>query len=153
MIFPFRWLAVGAGQLAVWHRPKFRAIPYLKEAGCSHVVTLLSEKEGGQEIGKIVRSSGMEWIWLPLSGGLPPEGSAKSMLLAALSPLSEILDRGGSMLIHCSAGIHRSGMLTYALLRRRGFSELEALNMISQMRQVTATGLERVHIEWGNSLL
>ncbi|MFZ1599577.1 MAG: hypothetical protein WAW26_27315, partial [Anaerolineae bacterium] len=50
----------------------------------------------------------------------------------------------------CAAGIHRTGMVAYALLRWRGFDEPAALALITQMRTHTGVGVQRKQIDWGN---
>ncbi|MDQ2974751.1 MAG: tyrosine-protein phosphatase [Acidobacteriota bacterium] len=148
-----RWIPVGAGWLAIWHRPGLKALPLLQETGCEHVLTLLSEREGAHEIGDGVRKAGMEWTWLPLPNARWSEGKKKDLILSAIPDLSEVLDRGAHLLIHCSAGIHRTGVVTYILLRRRGHDEQEALSLIARMRPHTREGLRREDIEWGNEVI
>jgi protein tyrosine/serine phosphatase len=42
------------------------------------------------------------------------------------------------MIIHCSAGLHRTGTITYLLLRLCHFSIDQALLIISRTRAITA---------------
>ena len=147
--FDFRWAAVPPGRLALWHRPKLRAIRYLARAGCDRIVTLLSEGEGAQEIGRAVAEAGLAWSWIPLAGGRPPEGKADRRVREELQLLLGRFDAGESLLIHCSAGMHRTGMIGYALLRRRGFSGPEALGLIEALRPATRDGLTPARLAWG----
>ena len=147
------WIPVGAGCLAIWHRPSLKALPLLKEAGCEHILTLLSEKEGALEIGDAVRQAGMKWTGLPLPNARWSEGKKKDLILSAIPDLSEVLDSGTHLLIHCSAGIHRTGMVTYILLRWRGHDEQEALSLIARMRLHTREGLRKEDIAWGNEVI
>lgn len=148
--FDFRWVEATPGRLALWHRPKLRAIPYLRNAGCDRVATLLSEREGAEEIGRAVEHAGLAWSWLPLVGGRPPEGRADRAVRAGVAQLSQRLDGGESILIHCSAGMHRTGMVAYALLRFRGIGKEEALDLIEAMRPVTRSALAPEHLHWGD---
>ena len=147
------WIQIGTGWLALWHRPGLKAIPLLKGAGCEHILTLLSEREGAEEIGEAARKANLGWTWLPLPNARWSEGKRKDLILSALAGVSEILDSGSRLLIHCSAGIHRTGMVAYILLRWRGHDEEEALNLIARMRMHTREGLRREHIEWGNEVI
>jgi protein-tyrosine phosphatase len=45
------------------------------------------------------------------------------------------------VLIHCAAGIHRTGVVTYTLLRINGYSNENAMNEILQMRKDTYEGV------------
>jgi protein-tyrosine phosphatase len=56
------------------------------------------------------------------------------------------------MLIHCSAGIHRTGMVAYALLRRRGLSRDDALGVLGEARRHTREGVQERHLRWGDAL-
>lgn len=148
--FGFRWVTVAPGRLALWHRLRFRMIPYLPRSGCDRVVTLLSEREGAREIGQAVEKAGLAWTWIPLPGGRPPEGRRDRDARAGLAEIGLALDRGESILIHCSAGIHRTGMMSYALLRARGLNREATLQCIDQLRPHTRAGLTASHLTWGD---
>ncbi len=149
--FDFRWGEVGSGRLALWHRPKLKAIAYLPRAGCDCLTTLLSEREGAPEIGAAVEAAGMEWSWIPLSEGRPPVGAAERRARRELLALSRRLDAGRAILLHCSAGMHRTGMMAYALLRRRGHDAADALARIEAMRPLTRQALTAAHLGWGEA--
>lgn len=147
-----QWVQVGAGKLALRGRPGVKALPQLKAAGCTHVVTLLSAKEGGDQLGEQIKAQGITWTWLPLAGADTPDEKAAQMLAAAFPVLSNALDQGDAILIHFAAGIHRTGMITYALLRYRGCSAEEARALILQLRDHTANGMLPHHFAWGDAL-
>jgi hypothetical protein len=149
----FRWVSVGVGRLALWHRPGWKRIPHLKAAGCDHVVTLLSTREEAERVGEAVRGAGMEWTWIPLASGRPPQGRQNTPILEALPRISADLDRGRSVLIHCSAGMHRTGMIAYALLRFRGVERDRSLELIEAARPHTRNALKQGQILWGEDLI
>jgi predicted protein tyrosine phosphatase len=146
------WVPVGAGRLALWHRPGRKHLTAIRDAGCSHLVTLLSEREGAREIGEAATNAGFTWIWLPLPNSDEPVGAARAILEHGLSELSRLLDEGRALLIHCSAGIHRTGMTAYALLRHRGLDREQALSIIGQSRAHTRDGVQERHLRWGDDL-
>lgn len=141
------WVPLGSGRMALGHRPKLRAIPYFSAAGCSCVVTILSEKEGATQIGQLVRESGMRWIWIPLASGNPPP----RVPLLALNEIEAALQGDSSVFLHCSAGMHRTGMIAFAVLRRTGLTEAQSIELIKEMRIETQAALSQKHIDWGNS--
>lgn len=147
------WVPVGAGRLALAHRPGYTELHRLPQLGCTHVVTLLSENERAPRLGQRIESLGLRWTWLPLKNGRYPRGDAHDLLLTALPVLSGDLDGGDALLIHCAAGIHRTGMLAYGLLRWRGLSGAEALDLIGRMRAHTRAGMHPRHIRWGEDVL
>jgi protein-tyrosine phosphatase len=146
------WVPVGAGRLALWHRPGRKAIPALAATGCQVVVTLLSEREGAPAIGRDVERAGVRWIWLPLETGTPAQLGLRLPVPACLEQVSGVLDEGRSVLVHCSAGIHRTGMFAYALLRARGLDRAAALDAIAATRAHTREGLVEEQIAWAEAM-
>jgi hypothetical protein len=144
------WVTLGNGRLTLWHRLGGRSVSKLKAFGCDCVVTLLSSREGAEAIGNSVANAGIEWVWLPLENGQAPRGAASDALVLALPAIADRLEVGRSILIHCSAGIHRTGMVAYALLRWYGWDEERALAAIGEMRAHTRAGIRRKQIDWGN---
>ena len=137
-----QWVSVGAGRLALTHRPKLRALPLIRAEGCTRLVTLLSAREGAEQIGELACAAGLQWTWLPLENARPPTSPAVQREIAlGLAALLAALDAGESIALHCSAGIHRTGMIAYALLRARGDSPAQALADIERMRPVTRAGM------------
>lgn len=148
------WVPVGAGRLAIGHRPRARAIPHLPKDGCDRVWTLLSEREGAEEIGSAVRATGMAWTWLPLADARPPEGRRNAdRARAALEEVSAALDAGESVLLHCSAGLHRTGMIAYALLRRRGLDPGAALDVLDRLRPLARAEATPERLNWADRLI
>jgi hypothetical protein len=58
---------VGAGAVALTHRPKLKALPALRAAGATHLVTLLSRREGAPALGSAAQAAGLGWIWVELA--------------------------------------------------------------------------------------
>jgi protein-tyrosine phosphatase len=147
-----KFVKVGSGRLALYHRPRTEDFSSLYEGGCTHVVTLLKESEQAQRYGNLTKEAGMEWIWLPVPNGKYPETEVHERLLQAIHELSKLLDDGKSILIHCSAGVHRTGMVAYGLLRWRGLDQAHAITVIRQTRAETAEGLLEKRMRWGEEL-
>lgn len=146
----YNFVKVGAGRIALNHRPRFVDFPYLRELGCTHVVTLLKTSESAGKIGNAVKDAGMEWFWLPVPNGHYPQGEVHQRLLEAMPQLSQWLDEGKSLMLHCSAGVHRTGTVAYGLLRWRGVESKKAMQLIAQMRAVTAEGMLAKRMRWGD---
>jgi protein-tyrosine phosphatase len=146
------FVRVGKGRLALLHRPRHVDFPNLPKIGCTHVVTLLKETEGAQKIGELAQNAGLAWIWLPVPNGNYPEGEVHERLACALPELSSLLDEGNSLLIHCSAGIHRTGTVAYALLRWRGMERKKAISIIERTRKETAEGVGEKRLRWGDEI-
>src|SRR3954464_15486604 len=97
------WVPVGRERLALWHRPRLVSIPRLATAGCTAVLTLLSEREGAQQIGDLVQQAGMRWYLVPLPNGHPPTGELRETFKAVLLDVAGRIGEGDSVLLHCSA--------------------------------------------------
>lgn len=148
---PQTWVAHGNGQLAIRGRPSLRLIPRLPDHGCSRVVTLLSDAEGAPELGRAVRRAGMEWTWIPLRNGRPPEGSVSVTAREGVLAVSAAILGGESVLIHCAAGFHRTGMLTWAILRRH-LAVDASRDALAALRPETLAAMSQEHFDWGEGL-
>jgi len=141
------------GSLSIGHRPKIKEIPLLKRAGITHILTLLSKKEGGEKIGEIVHKWDLKWIWHPMENANPPDSSQYERYIQLFEKLQNILNLKGSIYIHCSAGIHRTGMIVFALLLYLGLNEQDAKELLFKLRVTTHENLGVERFEWGKELL
>jgi hypothetical protein len=128
------WVQVSNGRVWARGRPGLRLIAALPPC---RVVTLLSEREGAPQLGELVRAAGLSWTWLPLGNGRPPEGGTRKQAIATVPSQAAYLRQGESLLIHCAAGLHRTGMITWALLRCPGHSTDEARALLERIRAET----------------
>ncbi|MFT3893002.1 MAG: dual specificity protein phosphatase family protein [Anaerolineales bacterium] len=144
------FVKVGNGRLALYHRPRNEDFHSLREMGCTHIITLLKESEGAEQYGTMTRNAGLEWVWISVPNGKYPEKDVHERLIHAMPQLSQLLDDGKSILIHCSAGIHRTGTVAYGLLRWRGIESKQAMKIIARTRQETAEGMMEKRMRWGD---
>ena len=127
-------------------------MPSLRAAGATHLVTLLAENEGARQIGEAAERAGLTWIWIPLVGAGVPDPARDNVLRQACRELCELIAAGGHLVVHCSAGIHRTGMFGYALLRQCGLDQAAARAKLAELRQVTADGVGPDRLAWGDRL-
>lgn len=141
------------GLMSISHRPKRLLLPELVEAGYSTVVTVLGESEGADGLIADVKRAGLKSIWIPLAKAEPTRDSVVvARIVDAFDEMFECLGRGGVVYLHCSAGIHRTGMLTYGFLRREGIECDEALGVLTALRKLTAEGVGAERLAWGDWL-
>lgn len=144
---------LGGGALALTHRPKQRDIPRLAALGVTHVITLLSEREGAHQVGDAVQHAGMRWIWCPLENGRPPDAQRTAELRPVITELAALIGDGARVVIHCSAGIHRTGMFGYAVLRQLALDPATARAKLVELRAVTGQGVGDDRLAWGDALV
>ena len=144
---------MGKGQIALSNRPKLKSIAKLYQQGCQRIVTIQGCNEQPKQIEKAARSAGILWTWIPVGNGNFPEGKSDRLMRIGLQSLIESIEAGESVLVHCLAGIHRTGMLVFALCRWLGFTESAALDLIGEMRLFTREGLQVEHLAWGNKII
>ncbi|QVQ50905.1 tyrosine-protein phosphatase [Spiractinospora alimapuensis] len=146
------FVAIGVGTIAVSHRPRVKSLPAMRSLGATHLVSLLSTREGAREIGAAARAAGLEWVWVELANGDVPPPARDHELASALSGLTQILREGAGVVVHCSAGIHRTGMFSYALLRATGLGPEDAIATLRRSRVTTADGVGEHRLSWGDRL-
>lgn len=142
---PVYWIPTSfPGRLAVAPRP--RGGDWLddelrdwRSRGFDLVVSLLEYQEVrdfdlGEEL-SLSETNGMGFLSFPIPDRGTPDSPDAFRELVAL--LSDELDAGGSVLIHCRQGIGRSGLLAASLLAAAGVSRSEAARVVSQARGVT----------------
>ncbi|KYG71649.1 protein-tyrosine phosphatase [Roseivirga ehrenbergii] len=147
------WVAIGNGHLAIGHRPSTKLTEDLKLQNGTHILTLLSENEGAEKIKTLTAKSNLNWLWLPMESAKPIAEERTQELGALLSGMKGILEQGGKIYLHCSAGIHRTGMITYAFLRFTGLSTEDAMQKLKELRPDTYEGVGEERTAWGEEIV
>ncbi len=147
---PIPWQPVLGGQLCVGHRPSKKKTEALKIQGATHLLTLLTDSEGAKSVEKLALSHELTWLWFPMEGGDPLPAARDNEARQLFSEMKALLEQGESIYIHCSAGIHRTGMLTNGLLRYLGNSQTEAEELLTALRQETSQGVGDHRKAWGD---
>lgn len=142
------WLEVAGGRLGVGHRPRVRSLPVLAAAGVTDVLTLLTPAEGAAEVARAVHVAGLRWHNLPLPNGRPPPDARDLEIRRTLVVMRARLQEGATLFVHCSAGIHRTGMVTAALLGFCGWDERRVVAGLQQMRAMTSDGVGEGRLSW-----
>eukprot|EP00747_Dinoflagellata_sp_TGD_P210042 gnl/TRDRNA2_/TRDRNA2_83377_c0_seq1.p1 gnl/TRDRNA2_/TRDRNA2_83377_c0~~gnl/TRDRNA2_/TRDRNA2_83377_c0_seq1.p1 ORF type:complete len:312 (-),score=49.02 gnl/TRDRNA2_/TRDRNA2_83377_c0_seq1:50-985(-) len=143
------WARVRNGRLAAAGAPSEKAVREWAREGATCVVSLLKDEEPAfASSRKACEALGLRWEHRPLSGKRAVTGPSAADLeswggLAGLMP--RLLDDGYDVVLHCAAGMHRTGTVAYRTLRTCGFSAEEALATIAEMRPVTHEAL--LHVE------
>ena len=146
------WVPLAGGYASVGHRPSAQLVEDLAIQQCTHIFTLLSEGEGATNTRDQARRAGLEWVWFPMVSANAPGSDRTVELRRCFDEISSALSAGGRVYVHCSAGIHRTGMISFALLRYLGLPEQSALEKLEELRPTTAAGVGADRIAWGESV-
>lgn len=130
------WGIVCNGRLAASGAPGKGVLERWKLLGADTVVTLLKDNEQGTTI-KIARRCaelGLDWMHLPLTGKSalsdPNEDDRRS--LAAAPEIAAKLRTGASIVVHCAAGMHRTGTICYLSMRHAGLEAEVAMDLLKK---------------------
>lgn len=152
-------VSAGLGSLSARGRPSLETLAALQQhKGITGVVTLLQHDESSgyaQQLGEACERLGLKWWHAPLAGP-----KAMGLVREAVPRLSqEDLDSFKQirhikqqleltcekLVVHCAAGLHRTGLFLYLLLRELGASPESALEKLRQMRQETCDEFTRMN--------
>lgn len=149
---------IGSGFLAVMAKPvagewvdeEFKSIA---EFGIKQIVSLLEIHEsydlGLIEEEKLAQSHGMKFLQYPIKDRGVPE-SRKGFSIVTKNLYHQIAS-GENTVIHCRAGIGRTGLVAAGILLHCGFSVDDAFEQISNFRGVNVPDTQE-QIDWLKNL-
>lgn len=102
------------------------------------VLTLLEDHEfanhGIPDFGARVRALGLRWEHVPIRDGGVPDARFDRAWPTVGAEVREILESGGRVLIHCRAGLGRTGMIAARLLIELGEEPAAAIRAVRGAR-------------------
>ena len=135
--FPGRQGRDGRGRL--WRRSVEADLDAIRQWGASAVVSLVEEHEfealGVPDLGTRVQELGLRWHHWPIRDMDVPEG--RNPLAAAGQTLLERLGRGERVVVHCAAGLGRTGTVAATMLVAFGEEPAKAIARVRQARPET----------------
>lgn len=150
-------------QIACWSLPRRRDLKRFREDfHVTHILTLQNPTEvATTNICQHVESKGICSIHIPIEGAdlsVFTSSQTIDILRTNLPAIRELLlhaneEKPVKMLIHCAAGLHRTGTITYLLLRLCHFTIDQALLIIHRTRAVTARQVAQKRIEAAETVL
>ncbi len=113
-------------------------LDHIKDWGASGVVTLLEEHEmhrlGLADLAEEVENRDMWWMHLPIRDMKPPPKDFEMLWFSAGPKLHESLRRGDKFVIHCLAGLGRTGTIAAKLMIELGVKPKDAISTIREVR-------------------
>jgi hypothetical protein len=146
---PFKPFPLLNGKILAGARPKRSEIQILKTK-IHKIVTLLWETEDPHLIHQDCDSNEISWDWVPIKAinwETYSDLENKSRIFKGLKETLSDLSEGRSVLIHCAAGIHRTGFFVYNLLRMSGFEVSEATESFKAFRPEILRKFGRLRFE------
>ncbi len=121
-----------------WKRDLDADLAVIKEWGASAVLTLMEEHELKRYrvpgIANAVRNLGMQWYHAPIEDGDVP-GTEFGEAWPSIGPnLRRRLSEGDKVLVHCRAGLGRTGMIAARLLVEMGVPAATAVRQVRNAR-------------------
>ena len=137
------------GRVAVVSRPRSVAhFARMKARGIDVLVSMMEPKEAeelglGDEAGHCARA-GIEFLSVPITDhGIPDSFETIERAVAALS---SHLAAGRGVAAHCYAGLGRSPLMVASLLIHHGYSDADAIALVSEARGYDVPEMDDQHV-------
>lgn len=134
-----------------WSRDLTADVTALRDWGADVVVTLVDERELDllkvPTLGDAIRAAGMEWRHAPIPDLHPPDERFEALWPGLVAELSEVLQAGGRVVVHCRAGLGRAGMVAALLAVELGDTPAQAIRRVRATRRgVIETPAQRRYV-------
>jgi protein-tyrosine phosphatase len=144
-------------QIACWPLPRRRDLNrFQQDLGVTHILTLLNQKEiSNSNICHHIQSAGIQSLHIQIEGAelsVFQSPSTIDLLIERLPAIRDLLlnsteEKPVKMIIHCAAGLHRTGTISYLLLRLCHFDINRSLLIINRTRAITARQVGKKRID------
>lgn len=124
-----------------WQRSLDADLQVIRLAGFDSVLTLLPDEEltafGVRDLGARIQQVGLGWRQFPIMDFGVPDGPARRAWPTLQAELTTQLRAGQSLLVHCAAGLGRTGTMVALLLKALGQDSATAIAAVRAARPGT----------------
>lgn len=121
-----------------WNRDISTDIQTILTWGATIVLTLLEEQDmqdlNVSNLGTCISNAGLKWFHLPIKDYSIPTSSFERQWKTISKDLRAHLKAKNNILIHCNAGLGRSGTIAAKLLVELGFDAKDAIQQVRTTR-------------------
>lgn len=114
------------------------SVAQLKQAGANAVITLMPNKEmalfGVETLPEVCAQHGLTWFHLPIEDDAAPATEFLQSWVKYKQQANSILDKNGTIAIHCKGGSGRTGLMAAIILLERGIDFVQAVSMVKSLR-------------------
>lgn len=148
------WVEVGPLHATAAGMPGLKRFGQWPELGATDVVTLQPHGQMPTWMHDACAASGVIWHHVPLSGKRlnHPDDEATLRRWWRWCRVHTALEVPRYVVVHCSAGLHRTGMALYVLCRAAGMDVQQSVEAVGQMRGLTGHELVRRSRRGGPSI-
>ena len=124
-----------------WQRELKSDVDTIRRAGFESVLSLLPSDElaayGVPDLGGHLQQAGLAWHHFPIVDFGVPDLASQRIWSALQASLTDELRAGRSLLVHCAAGLGRTGTMVALLMRARGLDSQAAIATVRAARPGT----------------
>lgn len=114
------------------------SIDQLKQAGAKAVITLMPDEEMArfevETLPEVCEQHGLKWFHLPIEDDTAPAVEFQKAWAEHKQQVNSILDKNGTLAIHCKGGSGRTGLMAAIILLERDIDFDQAVSMVKRMR-------------------
>lgn len=114
------------------------SIDQLKQAGAKAVITLMPNEEmtrfGVETLPEACEQHGLKWFHLPIEDDTAPAAEFQQAWAGHKQQVNSILDKNGTVAIHCKGGSGRTGLMAAIILLERGIDFDQVVSMVKSLR-------------------
>lgn len=126
------------------------ALATLKAAGARALITVMPDEElaanEANDLGSRSQAHGLRWFQLPVADDSEPGSDFDASWANSSADITQLLDAGERIAIHCKGGSGRTGLIAAVLLLQQGLSLEEATRQVQALRPNALK--HPVHVQW-----